>query len=238
VFSAFSSRILATDLSQPVTSTHIWRLLGTNSYLAISCSCQFRRLDPILYCSVLLQLLNSEFQFSNLISLAQDKVKVKVMLRPTVSRPVCLEIKHPSRAYDQIFITVRQLQVCLCGAPSLTRGRVCRLPESLISLAKIKVTLRLTVSQSVSLGVEPYLGLMTRYLLLFDSYGPVFVGRPLWREDGSVFCICCWPLQAQSFSGPSPLGLATIFYFLRFETSLFVSSYDSQGHGGGIRPRL
>jgi hypothetical protein len=35
---------------------------------------------------------------------------------------------------------------------------------------KIKVTLRLMVCQSVSLGVEPHLGLMTRYLLLFDSY--------------------------------------------------------------------
>jgi hypothetical protein len=44
---------------------------------------------------------------------------------------------------------------------------------------KVKVTLRLTVSQSVSLGVEPHLGLMTRYLLLFDSYGIVIVGRPL-----------------------------------------------------------
>jgi hypothetical protein len=38
--------------------------------------------------------------------------------------------------------------------------------------------------------------------------------------------------------GPSPFGLVTIFYCLRFETSLFVASYDSQGHGGGIRPRL
>jgi hypothetical protein len=46
---------------------------------------------------------------------------------------------------------------------------------------KDKVTLRLTVSQSVSLGVEPHLGLMTRYLLLFDSYVLVFVGRPLTR---------------------------------------------------------
>jgi hypothetical protein len=30
----------------------------------------------------------------------------------------------------------------------------------------------------------------------------------------------------------------TIIYCLRFETSLFVASYDSRGHGGGIRPRL
>jgi hypothetical protein len=44
---------------------------------------------------------------------------------------------------------------------------------------KVTVTLRLTVSQSVSLGVEPHLGIMTRYLLLFDSYGLVFVERPL-----------------------------------------------------------
>jgi hypothetical protein len=49
--------------------------------------------------------------------------------------------------------------------------------------------MRLTVSQSVSLGVESHLGLMTRYLLLFDSYGLVYVGRPLWREAESVFCI-------------------------------------------------
>jgi hypothetical protein len=103
---------------------------------------------------------------------------------------------------------------------------------------KVKVTLRLTVSQSVSLGVESHLGPMTRYLLLCDNYGLVLVGRPLWREDGFAFFMCCWLLPAQSFSGPSPLGLETIFYCLTFETFLFVASYDSQGHGGGIRPRL
>jgi hypothetical protein len=55
-------------------------------------------------------------------------------LRLTVTRAVCLGIKHPSGAYDQICITLRQLRVCWCGALSLTRGRVCRL-QFLLALA-------------------------------------------------------------------------------------------------------
>jgi hypothetical protein len=83
-------------------------------------------------------------------------VGVIVILRPTVSRPVYLGIKPSYGAYDQIFITVRQLRVCWYGTPSMTRGRVCRLQ------------------------------------LLLSSPG-------------------------QSLSGPSPAGLMTTFYCLRFE---------------------
>jgi hypothetical protein len=44
-----------------------------------------------------------------------------------------------------------------------------------------------SVSQSVSLGVEPHLGLMPRYLLLFDSYGLVFCGALSDERTGLSF---------------------------------------------------
>jgi hypothetical protein len=91
---------------------------------------------------------------------------------------------------------------------------------------------------SLSWNKAPIWGLTTRSWLLSDSCGFVGLGRPVWREDRSAVFNCYWPSPAQSFSGPSPVGLVAKFYCLRFETSLFVASYDSQGHGGGIRPRL
>jgi hypothetical protein len=96
---------------------------------------------------------------------------------------------------------------------------------------------RRSAGQSV-LEQSTHLGLTTRSWLLSDSCGVVGLGRPLWREDGFAVCNCYWPSPAQSFSGQSPAGLVAILYCLRFETSLFVASYDLQGHGEGIRSRL
>jgi hypothetical protein len=52
-----------------------------------------------------------------------------------------------------------------------------------------------SVSQSLSFGVEPHLGLITKYLLLFDSYSLVIVGSPL-----SLLSPRHGPWRKQSFS--------------------------------------
>jgi hypothetical protein len=50
-------------------------------------------------------------------------LSLSLMLRPTVSRPVCLGIKHPSGAYDQIFVTCVTVTVLfLWGALSDERS--------------------------------------------------------------------------------------------------------------------
>jgi hypothetical protein len=55
-----------------------------------------------------------------------------------------------------------------------------------------------------------HLRLKTKFVFLWGSCGFVHVGCPLWREDGSVVYNCYWFLPAQSFTGPSLVGLVTI----------------------------
>jgi hypothetical protein len=64
---------------------------------------------------------------------------------------------------------------------TIERCFLCRPFRDVISKGKSY----LTVSQSVCLGVEPCLGLMTRYYLLFDSYCLV-LGRTLSLTRGLV----------------------------------------------------
>jgi hypothetical protein len=54
---------------------------------------------------------------------------------------------------------------------------------------RARLTLRQTVSLSVSLGVKPHLGLMTILYInvLCQSLCPTVIQHPLWRESGMIF---------------------------------------------------
>jgi hypothetical protein len=61
------------------------------------------------------------------------------------------------------------------------------------SSSKLEVTLRLTVGQSICLGIEHHCGTCDQILLpvgmlLSEICGLVSVERPLWRDDGSAIC--------------------------------------------------
>jgi hypothetical protein len=124
------------------------------------------------------------------------KVKVKVTLRPPVSLGVRRPSGTRDQFYFLLEIFFRQLRFCNFVAASLTRGRVCNLVvQLLLDLAravtlgsksrrphghillsltrlpqpvkvKVKVTLRLTVSQYVLVS-SPNLGHLTRFFFLF-----------------------------------------------------------------------
>jgi hypothetical protein len=96
-----------------------------------------------------------------------------------------------------------------------------------------------TDGQSSSLSCKKHpSGAYDQIFIIINSCVFFHVGRYLWRDDGSVIYNCCWTSPAQSWSSPSPLGLVIIFHSLRFETSLFTVTYDSQGYGGDNRTHL
>jgi hypothetical protein len=80
-----------------------------------------------------------------------------------------------------------------------------------------------TVSCAVCLGIKHPFGAYGQIILFRQLRVCLCRALSLTRERVCVYN-CCWLSPAQSFSGPSPVELVTVFYSLRFETSLFVAS--------------
>jgi hypothetical protein len=121
--------------------------------------------------------------------------------------------------------------VCWCGAPSLTRSRVCSF-QFLLGIAsavffrseahgtheltmlkklKFKVTYdRQSAGKSV-LGSSSHLGPMARFLFSVWQWG--------------FLAVCALPDERNSVAQLYPLALG----------SFFIASYDSQSYGGGIQ---
>jgi hypothetical protein len=124
------------------------------------------------------------------------------MLWPTVSRPVFLGAKPPSRTQDQISVSVRQLRVCWCGKPSLRTGYVWRL-QSLLALANV-VILELESCRTH----EHILPSHIRQFPNFEGQVPPEKGGPVVRR-GAGFPFRCLLLLAGlrwKYSNPTPRG--------------------------------
>jgi hypothetical protein len=117
---------------------------------------------------------------------------------------------------------------------SLTQGWVCLL--WIASMSKSCYDRR-SVGQSVLVS-NTNLGLKTRYFFCLTLTG-LLMWRALSDErTGLSFVYATGPRQ-RSLSQVRVLWDSRPYFTVSdFETSLFVASYDSQGHGGGIRPRL
>jgi hypothetical protein len=149
-------------------------------------------------------------------------LKVKVTLRLTVSQSVSLGVEPHLGPHDQIFFTVWSLKLYFCGAPSLTRGRVCLL------------YMLLALANAVFLGSE-FLGTRDHSLV---SQIREFRFRRLLGLAGSV-CLSVW-------GGPESLGIFVSspwvsirpLYCGHRRLPIWPIVNDSQGHSGGIPPSL
>jgi hypothetical protein len=126
-----------------------------------------------------------------------------LILWSTVSRPVCLGIKYPSRASDQIFISVRQLWVCRFGALSLTRWRACRL-RFLLGLASAVI-------------LESHSRWTRDHILLSQIRN--FLFRRLLRLAGSRWRI---RFRIHTGLGPQSIGISPLTVICRLERETLI----------------
>jgi hypothetical protein len=107
----------------------------------------------------------------------------KVMLWLTVCRPACLGVKLHVGPKIRFLLLSRKLQVCSCGAPSLTRGRVCRFRQSCINWCPRYTTLAPTTYKTLLPKIPPLLSDVLSRLLPSDGLGTADTGMCFCAEE-------------------------------------------------------
>jgi hypothetical protein len=148
------------------------------------------------------------------------------MLRPKVSRPVYLGVKHPSAAYDQILITVRQLRVCSCGALSLTRERVCRFLLLLVLASAV-------ILGSESRGTHNHILLFQiRDSLNMEGQVPVFIpsrNRVVHLYPQALGSLFVASYDSQVYGGGIRTRLYAGSYLVQNQSQIYVTTDGSVG---------
>jgi hypothetical protein len=132
----------------------------------------------------------------DLLNSYNSQLQVRIMLPPLYI--LYSPMKHTLSLFSLLCLHQCPVLTSLLAAPKLnwlsTAELKRRLSSALNNLDNSPTTTSQSQShvttdgQSVCLDVESILVLMTGCLLLFDGYWRVFVGRPPWREVGSVVC--------------------------------------------------
>jgi hypothetical protein len=111
-------------------------------------------------------------------------------------------------------------------------------PSSSTAVSRDSVTLRMTVSHSVKSWCRTPSTAHDQLFITLWQLRSCFCGASSLTRGRVCLLYMLLALASVAFLGSCSFWVVTIFYCLRFETSLFVASHDSQGHGGGIRTRL
>jgi hypothetical protein len=105
-------------------------------------------------------------------------------------------------------------------------------PFQLPFLVKVKVTLRLTVGQSVRLGVEPRLGHTTRYFFLFESY---YLSCPCGAPSLTRGRVCRLSVMIGSIS---PLSFVQLFTILLLKSNRMYNIYKASVSPGSLQQTM
>jgi hypothetical protein len=146
------------------------------------------------------------------------------MLWLTVSRTVCLHVKPQSMAQDQIFVTVRQLQLCSCEVSFVTRGWGCHL-QLLLTLAST------IILRSKSHGTHDYIWSVGQLNCCWPSPAQSFLVSVSSRSMTKIFILYMYMIQnGASFYDEGGVSISMQVHLMHHSFSMSIPVLSQHQH--------